>query len=105
MLAPRSVGKPKRDLLVLDGGRNRWDEMAKGRRVLLRSFAFLLVVAIALGASVNARADSSLNGRYFMVVWGYQAKDNDAVKSHTFASFYSGDDLGNEAITSRWLKL
>jgi hypothetical protein len=49
---------------------------------------------------------SVLSGRYFLVVWGYQGPDNDVVQSHTFASFYKGDDLSKGTIkpaTISWL--
>jgi hypothetical protein len=40
------------------------------------------------------------------MVWGFQGRDNDVVHSHTFASFYKGDDLSRGMIkptTISWL--
>jgi len=72
----------------------------------LRSF-LAAVVMVATGALAAAQAEPSsatLHGRYFMVVWSYQSPDNDVVKSHTFASFYSGDDLAaRNPATISWL--
>jgi hypothetical protein len=59
----------------------------------------LCFVIFACAAAANAHTDvkptTALQGRYFLVVWGYQGQDNDVVKSHTFAGFYRGDDLAN----------
>lgn len=70
----------------------------------------LFFFALALAAVANERPEVNLNtalqDRYFMVVWGYQGQDNDVVQSHTFASFYSGDDLTNgnfNPATISWL--
>ena len=70
----------------------------------------LLLIACAWGNATHAQADvqvsASLNGRYFLVVWGYQGQDNDVVEAHTFASFYSGDDLARGHVkpaTISWL--
>ena len=58
---------------------------------------FLLVVVGAGGPPVFAQTDASeremLRGRYFMMVWGYQGAGNAPKDSHTFATFYEGDDL------------
>src|SRR5215210_7686633 len=79
---------------------------------MLRFFALSLCivasasVAGADGAHADGRTGADFHGRYFMVVWGYQGADNDVVKSHTFASFYDGDDLANDEIrpaTISWL--
>ena len=58
----------------------------------------LLLATFAWTAVAQARTDVQLNtttlkGHYFLVVWGYQGQDNDVAQAHTFASFYSGDDL------------
>ena len=72
----------------------------------LRTF-LAAVVIVATGSFTAVRADASsanLHGRFFMVVWSYQSPDNDVVKSHTFASFYSGDDLATRnPPTISWL--
>src|SRR5919204_1970933 len=75
----------------------------------LRTF-FLGAMAVALGAFATAQADvtgkAGLHDRYFVMVWSYQAPDNDVVKAHTFASFYNGDDLANGKVnpaTISWL--
>src|SRR5947207_10384273 len=73
-------------------------------------FAVLTLVfgAIALAGPTDGHADGSgkgLQGRYFMVVRGYQAPDNDVVKAHTFVSFYRGEQLRsqNNPPTISWL--
>jgi hypothetical protein len=78
---------------------------------MLSFFALLLFVVASIGGADGARAHgrtgADFHGRYFMVVWGYQGADNDVVKSHTFASFYDGDDLAGEKIspaTISWLQ-
>jgi hypothetical protein len=38
-----------------------------------------------------------LRGRYFMVIWAYQG--HAPIDSHSFASFYSGDDLAEGRVT------
>jgi hypothetical protein len=79
---------------------------------MLRFFALSLFVVAAASVAVaeapRARGGTGadIRGRYFIMVWGYQAPDNDVVKAHTFASFYDGDDLANEKIspaTISWL--
>jgi hypothetical protein len=64
---------------------------------LMRSV--VAVCAIVLSASAQAQ---SLQGRYFVVVWGYQGTTNAAVDAHTFATFYRGESLGSPATIS-WL--
>ena len=77
-----------------------------------RTFRTFLLATLGagMGAFTTAQADLSskadLHARYFLVVWSYQAQDNDVVKAHTFASFYSGDDLANGKVnppTISWL--
>ena len=74
------------------------------------SILSLLFVAFAWAVAANAQTDVKLNtalqGRYFLVVWGYQGQDNDVVKAHSFASFYRGDDLASGDLnpaTISWL--
>lgn len=62
-----------------------------------------------LGVASSARPANSridLKDHYFLMVWGLQGADNDVVDSHTFVSFYRGDDLakGNvKPATISWL--
>ena len=77
----------------------------------MKAFAFLMfLVVLAPILTSSAQSDSSriaaLNGHYFLVVWGSQGQDNDVVDSHTFASFYRGDDLAKGVVkpaTISWL--
>lgn len=49
---------------------------------------------------------SGLHGRYYLIVWSYQGPDDDVVHSHTFTSFYRGDDLARGVLrpaTISWL--
>ena len=39
------------------------------------------------------------------MVWGFQGRDNDVVHSHTFASFYKGDDLSKGIIKPATISL
>ena len=73
--------------------------------ILLFLFASL-ACATAANAQTDFKHNAALQGRYFLVVWGYQGQDNDVVKAHTFAGFYSGGDLarGNfNPATISWL--
>lgn len=70
----------------------------------------LLSTCLACTATAHSRIDFTrstvLQGRYFLIVWGFQGQDNDVVEAHTFASFYSGDELarGNASpATISWL--
>lgn len=72
---------------------------------LLSFFAALVVLSTSLGAE-PASHRSALRGHYFVMVWGFQGQDNDVVHSHTFASFYKGDDLSKgiiKPVTISWL--
>ena len=75
----------------------------------MRRFGFLVffIAAVqAFASSAQAGNGAVLRGHYFLVVWGYQGPDNDVVHSHTFASFYSGNDLAKGIIkpaTISWL--
>ena len=65
----------------------------------------VLLIATPSGAG-RAAAVTALTGRYFLVVWGFQGPDNDVVDSHTFVSFYRGDDLAKGIVkpaTISWL--
>lgn len=75
----------------------------------MRRFGFLVCLVAAVAAFASSAQPSNraaLRGHYFLVVWGYQGPDNDVVHSHTFASFYSGNDLAKRIIkpaTISWL--
>jgi hypothetical protein len=75
----------------------------------MRSFVLILLVLVgtafhpAFGQIDNSK---SLRNRYFMVVWGYEGKGNLPRESHTFVSFYSGEDLADGRVkpaTISWL--
>lgn len=74
-------------------------------------FVGLLVLLAALFSTAPSRAEqvsnrSALIGRYFIVIWGFEGPDNDVVHSHTFASFYRGDELAKGILrptTISWL--
>jgi hypothetical protein len=67
----------------------------------------LITFVISLASDAQPASNQVvLTGHYFLVVWGIQGSDNDVVQSHTFASFYSGDDLAKGIIkpaTISWL--
>jgi hypothetical protein len=70
---------------------------------------FLLFVGMLL-APVEGRSESkqreARRGHYFVVVWGYQGPGNMPKDSHTFASFYDGDDLAEDPMkvaTISWM--
>ncbi|HEY9713025.1 MAG TPA: hypothetical protein V6C72_06125, partial [Chroococcales cyanobacterium] len=68
----------------------------------------MLTVLLIATPSVAGRVSgqSALTGRYYLVVWGLQGPDNDVVDSHTFVSFYRGDDLDKGIVkpaTISWL--
>lgn len=84
------------------------------RGVHARSFVkaidlFVIVTAVFCilpASTLAAGSNLSLRGHYFLVVWGYQGPDNDVVDSHTFVSFYKGDDLAKGVVhpaTISWL--
>jgi hypothetical protein len=57
---------------------------------------------------VQAGNAESLQGRYFVVIWGYEGLGNAPRDSHTFATFYDGDDLAHGHVrpaTISWLSL
>jgi hypothetical protein len=60
---------------------------------------FLLVVVGFCLAPALAQSDKSeregLRGRFYMVVWAYQGAGNAPRDSHTFATFYDGNDLAD----------
>jgi hypothetical protein len=60
-------------------------------KMISRRIVFVSLL-LALGAAAEAKAQS-LHGRYFVVVWGYEGQPNVPENSHTFATFYRGDDL------------
>jgi hypothetical protein len=68
----------------------------------------LLIVSIFLTPTLVWAAPKDLpddlRGRYFMVVWAYQGRA--PIDSHSFASFYNGDDLSKGQVapaTISWL--
>ena len=75
----------------------------------MRILALLLLLGLtpALTSWTQAAGkQTALRGHYFLVVWGYQGETNDVVQSHTFASFYNGEDLAHGIIkptTISWL--
>ena len=73
----------------------------------MRRFGLLVFIAAGQAfASSQASDGAALRGHYFLVLSGFQGPDNDVVHSHTFASFYSGNDLAKGIIkpaTISWL--
>ncbi len=66
-----------------------------------RTAVFYLLALPIVGVEAQARP---LNGRYFVVVWGFQGPSGPTL-SHTFAVFYRGDDLAagsNHGATISW---
>ena len=62
---------------------------------------FLFVVVAFCLTPTFAQSESEhegLRGRYFMVVWAYQGPGNAPRDSHTFVTFYDGDDLANSHV-------
>ena len=65
-----------------------------------------LVVFVAAVLSATGAWAQALKGRYYVVVWGYQGEPNHPEDSHTFVTFYRGDDLArgaNDPLTISWL--
>ncbi len=69
--------------------------------------ALLFAVALPLGATARTISERhGLQGRYFLIVWAYQGRDDDLVHAHTFLSFYRGSDLAKGLVhptTISWL--
>jgi hypothetical protein len=64
----------------------------------MKRLRFLLLVLVVVATPVFAQPSDveSLASRYFVVVWAYEG---DAPRdSHTFATFYKGDDLAKGRI-------
>jgi hypothetical protein len=59
---------------------------------LQRLIVYWLVAISAVVVAFSAHS-SSLQNRYFLVVWGYQGAGNPPRESHTFLTIYRGDDL------------
>ena len=76
-------------------------------RAVVRRFGLLVFIAAGQAfASSQASDGAALRGHYFLVLSGFQGPDNDVVHSHTFASFYCGNDLAKGIIkpaTISWL--
>jgi hypothetical protein len=73
-------------------------------KTLTTSLVFILVAVAPL--VVQAGNAERLHGRYFVVIWGYESLGNAPGGSHTFATFYSGDDLAHGQVrpaTISWL--
>jgi hypothetical protein len=71
----------------------------------LTTFLVFIFVAVA-PLVVQAGNAEHLHGRYFIVIWGYESLGNPPAGSHTFATFYSGDDLAQGQVrpaTISWL--
>jgi hypothetical protein len=70
-------------------------------------FVLLLLVIVDLPAAfAQPQEVESLRNRYFVVVWGYEGDGNAPRDSHTFATFYKGDDLAERRVrpaTISWL--
>jgi len=67
--------------------------------------AIVLSLLSVPGAGGKAQAQS-LQGRYFVVVWGYEGASISPSDAHTFATFYRGDDLAQGNVhpaTISWL--
>lgn len=67
---------------------------------------FFLVLGMIPQAALCAEGQGSVKGQYFLVVWASQGRDGDVLHSHTFASFYRGDDLARgvvHPVTISWL--
>jgi len=63
-----------------------------GRLQKLITYWFLAVSAVVVAFPAHSGL-SSLQNRYFLVVWGYQGAGNPPRESHTFLTVYRGDDL------------
>jgi hypothetical protein len=69
----------------------------------------LLIVSVFLPTHLWAaprELPEDVGGRYFMVVWAYQG--HGPIDSHSFASFYKGDDLAQGRVTAAtisWLSV
>src|SRR3954463_13750067 len=75
-----------------------------------RLILYLFLVASAglawVPAHAHVAAPEALRGRYFMIVWAYEGPGNPPMESHTFATFYNGDDLAqglSKPVTISWL--
>jgi hypothetical protein len=69
-----------------------------------KTLVLSLLVFVGAGFDpVLAQADKeereALRGRYFIVVWAYQGAGNLPRDSHTFATFYDGEDLAGGHVT------
>jgi hypothetical protein len=63
------------------------------RRLQKLIFYWLLFVIGVVVAFPAHSGPPTLQNRYFLVVWGYQATGNPPRESHTFLSVYRGNDL------------
>ena len=68
-------------------------------RTLLVSIFLLAIIDLAPLISWTAPKNlpGDLRGRYFVVIWAYQG--HAPTDSHSFASFYNGDDLAEGRVT------
>jgi hypothetical protein len=82
--------------------RSNWKNSATSIALAL---LFIILSSLAQNSQTLGGQRSS-EGEYFLVVWAFQGPDDDLVHSHTFASFYRGDDLAKgvvEPATISWL--
>jgi hypothetical protein len=69
-----------------------WCSLVPGRLQKLITYWFLAVSAVVVAFPAHSGL-SSLQNRYFLVVWAYQGAGNPPRESHTFLTVYRGDDL------------
>jgi hypothetical protein len=71
------------------------------RGQLQKLIVYWLVAVSAVVVAFPAHSGlSSLQNRYFLVVWGYQGTGNPPRESHTFLTVYRGDDLAKGRVAS-----
>lgn len=63
-------------------------------------FYGFLVLAAVLSGEVAKAEYSRMDGRFYMVIFGYQGPGNRPVDSHTFAAFYEGSRIARGQIQS-----
>jgi len=69
------------------------DDERREKRLQKLFFYWLLFVIAVITAFPADSGLTTLQNRYFLVVWGYQGEGNPPRESHTFLSVYRGDDL------------
>ncbi|MBS0234894.1 MAG: hypothetical protein JSR99_15580 [Proteobacteria bacterium] len=76
------------------------------RSIVLLSLLFVVALPFGVMAARSASQGHELNGRYFLIVWAYQSRDDDLIHAHTFLSLYRGSDLAKGIVrptTISWL--